>query len=502
MIMAWVLGLGWTVWAGDGRDTIAEAGTTLAHLEEYHSLQAITDASFRKNPVQRWQQYATNLLEVAAYYNSRGEDEAFVLQEGNRQWAVGGRVDSYYQLGDRNVVWGGASYQQGGRKNVKWNSTSDFQAVYPYVLADSMGGNLDSERYTFYGGCATRLGNWMIGEELTFRAEHEWRTYDPRPRGIVTDLLARLGGAYDWNEYRWGVGAGFHFYKQTNDVDFYQEAGVIPEYQMTGLGEDYERFKGTNNSAYYKAAGWLLDVNILPQDGKGIWFAAEMGLSPYRRVITTLNALPISKLNVWDYSATAGWNAPSGRWYALAGMKLQRRLGNELIAGSSSSNDYQELGYLTMYRNRFLNINGVGGWNMAGFETRVAAGFQNYKATYEYPSREMSFSKVYGRIDARWKKMLGEGGKLSVSGYAAYYHNIDDELQMPYALMDEARAAMVRQCALMAQSSYLTAGGGARYDWLPRWKAPFGVFIDLQGGYRGNKETSGYEVSASAGLFF
>ncbi len=480
----------------------AQTDTTLARLSEHRSLRAATDATRRTNPALRWEQYGSNLLEVAAYYDARGEKDAFVMQEGKSQWAVGGKVDSYWQLGSKNVVWGGASYQQGGRKEVEWNSSSDFRTVYPYVLADTLGGDMDGERYTFYGGCATRLGDWTVGEELSFRAEHEWRTYDPRPRGIVTDLTARLGASCDWHDYRWAVGAGLHFYKQTNDVDFYREAGVVPEYQMTGLGDDYERFKGNNTSAYYKALGWEACVTVMPADGNGAWFSGKIALTPYKRMLTTLNALPLSKLNVWNYSASAGWMAPSGRWYAWAGMALERRLGNELIAGSSSSTEYKERGYLTMYRNHLLRTYAVGGWNLSDWELRAEAGWQDYQATYEFPTREMTFSKVYGRLDVQWHKELKERTLLTLRGNASLWHNVDDAVQMPYALMDEARAKMVQQCVLMVQNSYLTAGGGLRLDWLPRWKASFGIFFDIDGGYRGNDETSGYEVHTSAGLFF
>lgn len=60
-------------------------------------------------------------------------------------------------------------------------------------------------------------------------------------RGIVTDLTLRLGTAYDFGKYQWAAGLEGNVYKQTNDVDFYRELGVIPEFQMTGLGTEYSR---------------------------------------------------------------------------------------------------------------------------------------------------------------------------------------------------------------------------------------------------------------------
>lgn len=36
-------------------------------------------------------------------------------------------------------------------KNLKWNETTDWELLYPYLLADLVGGDLSKEIYSFTG---------------------------------------------------------------------------------------------------------------------------------------------------------------------------------------------------------------------------------------------------------------------------------------------------------------------------------------------------------------
>lgn len=129
---------------------------------------------------------------------------------------------------------------------MKWNSTADFLLLYPYVMADTLGGDLTFERYAFKAGWASVWKKMKIGAEARFRAEHEYRTTDPRPRNIVTDLTLRFGASAPLlASHELGLTGGLRFYKQTNNVAFLREAGVIPEYHMLGLGMDYNASPAT-----------------------------------------------------------------------------------------------------------------------------------------------------------------------------------------------------------------------------------------------------------------
>jgi hypothetical protein len=119
------------------------------------------------------------------------------------------------------VVWGEAAYSNGKFFGKEYNNVADFQLLYPDVVADSLGGDTHRERYLFSGGYAIAHQEWMLGGELKFRAEQEYRTYDPRMRSVVSDLTLKAGAARRVGHYRLGLSAEGNIYRQTADVDFY-----------------------------------------------------------------------------------------------------------------------------------------------------------------------------------------------------------------------------------------------------------------------------------------
>ena len=85
------------------------------------------------------------------------------LGSGGRNFKV--NASSFQQSGQSNAVWGNASYENGRKYNIVWNETSDFLQVFPYVMADSRGGDLKYEEYKLEGGSqiALRYQRWLSG---------------------------------------------------------------------------------------------------------------------------------------------------------------------------------------------------------------------------------------------------------------------------------------------------------------------------------------------------
>ena len=69
----------------------------------------------------------------------------------------------YLRLDERSVVTAGASYERGRTDNVRWNSTADYRLLRPFVLADSVGGDLSTEEYAFRGAYVRRDGRINTG---------------------------------------------------------------------------------------------------------------------------------------------------------------------------------------------------------------------------------------------------------------------------------------------------------------------------------------------------
>lgn len=132
--------------------------------------------------------------EIKAVYDLRREDDALLPQEGDGLDQGSVKVYSLIRLQNHSAVRAGAEYSRGVKRNVLWNSTSDFELLYPDVMVDTIGGNLQKEQYSFYGAWSRLIGKAHIGVYGGYRALHEFRQVDPRPRSVTSDLNAALTG--------------------------------------------------------------------------------------------------------------------------------------------------------------------------------------------------------------------------------------------------------------------------------------------------------------------
>lgn len=457
-----------------------------ARVEHQTVWNQVSLASAMQNPAIHGGAYAHSYSELYAQTDYKHQTTPFVEAKGSGSWLSEAQVETFLKLNNRSSVWGGASYMTGKQYKVRWNSTSDYDILYPYVLADTLGGDTKRERYTFHGGYATRCHQWLLGAEASFRAEHEYRDVDPRMRGIATDLTVKLGAGYESWGYRWGLGAGLDVYKQTNDVDFYRELGVIPEYQMTGLGTEYSRFSGDKRTLYYKGGGYDLFLSSAPLHEVGFYGHAKVGKRQYKRMLADLNSTPITQLFIDAAEVTLGWQRKGKHLLALGGnFSYAKRSGDENIIGKSSSQYYPVIGKLTMYKNYLMDANlmmayglnaPVNTWNVL---TKV--GLLSNREKYVYPERKMEEKKIYGSVEGQWMKMLSRDFGLTLAVETSYYANIEDDMLMPFANMQPSFAEMIRYKYRFAKADYSLVNAKVRGDYsLPR--SQFGLFAEVGGG--------------------
>ncbi len=151
------------------------------------------------------------------------------------------------------VAWGDAAYEKGVRSCVVMSESADFGEVGPMAVADTIGGDKDSEKYAFSAGFAWRRERWMAGLSIGYSSLCEFRTHDPRPKADAVRAEVRLGGGLMLGRYTFGLSGLLGKYSQEVDVDFYNAQGAsVTVYHMTGLGADYSRFSGPNAEAAYK----------------------------------------------------------------------------------------------------------------------------------------------------------------------------------------------------------------------------------------------------------
>ena len=128
---------------------------------------------------------------AAASWNYRTEPAPVLREEGTGLSEGQLNIATLVRLDSLSAVRGKVRYANGVKRGVLWNSSSDYSTLYPYVMADTVGGDLRKEEYAFSGGYTARRGRFHWGVEGAYRALHEYRQADPRPRNIVSDL--RIG---------------------------------------------------------------------------------------------------------------------------------------------------------------------------------------------------------------------------------------------------------------------------------------------------------------------
>lgn len=485
----------------------AHAANPDSTIIEHLSVWQRVPLAMQDNPAMHGKAYGSSFSEVAVSMDYRHQTEAFVEGDGDGFFLPQATVNTFLRLNERSAVWGSAGYMNGKQFGIKWNSTSDYDLLEPYILADTVGGDTHRERYSFSGGYQTLVGKVSLGAEALFHASHEYRDVDPRMRGIVTQLHIRGGVSAPWAGQDWGLAFDGNIYKQTNDVDFYDELGVKPEYQMTGLGTQYSRFSGDKRELYYKGGGFGLLLSSLPNSGNGIYGSARLEESRYKRVLASLNSMPLTNLRYETADITLGWRRDhSSQWDVSARFLFTKRAGDEWIAGQSASTFFPTIGKLTMYKNYRLDasLGAVYGHRSVRNDWHVTlrGGVRDNRQTYVYPERKLNASQAYGEIGAQWIHRLSKPMTLKADINAGYDGNTDSEISMPYANMTVPFINMVNHQFSYASADYTHAHAGIRLDYqLPR--SAIGLFVSVGGGFVhcSTSENQG-DLTAKIGLTF
>lgn len=387
---------------------------TMAFLAVALAAGAQNEDLFR-NPAMQSFRHKSSRNEVALGYDYRHATEPMRLEQGDGHSRAFAHVDAYLHKG-KATLWGEADYSNGSTRNIQYCETSDFELLYPYLMADTVGGKSKQEHYHFLGGFSYPLGErWHIGAEGSYTALMEYRTRDPRPKNLTGDLKAKVAASYRIDKaqggYVLGLALGGRRYKQTNELKLYNEVGVPTIYHLTGLGLDYYRFRGQNTSTYYKGYGVSMMLDLSREDQRG-WFAhAEYGYQDIDKIISSLNELPMANIREYREHASVGYRL--GTMQDVLGFALMeqwtRRRGRENIFSTAQDNVYPQIATAAPYlANRVM-----GGVEML-YRHRSAKGsilearwnlrYTDENQSHNTEGREMA-SHAWGMgasVDGRW----------------------------------------------------------------------------------------------------
>lgn len=452
----------------DSRDS---TGLFRALSEHTSPFTELTDAAFRNTAI-RTRAFETSFSEVAAGYEMRREEQALEQQKGDG--ADFGRFSarSYRHLSDKSTVWGDAGYCRGVKHNVVWNSSSDYDLIFPYVTADSIGGDLTSEEYTFSGGYGHRSDRYAWGLQGNARALHEYRNVDPRPRNIALDIGAQAGISYRLGAYEAGISAAVRIYKQTGDVDFYNPKGVKGEYQLSGLGSHYARFMGVDAGSRYQGTGYTLAAVLLPaRHSRGFYLTAAYERMKIEKILLGYNHLPLQKVVPQTFRAEAAWiqsTADAFRWGIALKVRYDYRAGKESIVAEKLSNRYETLGEQKLFEYSRLHGRveatlGIGPARSAWYLLPWAE-YERRTTDYLYPAQNVEFTHAGAGADVRYvRQMRRTALRMELGG--GYVACLDNSLSLPIADMEASLVSMVQYDEARRSKDRFSGRAGVRADY-------------------------------------
>ena len=310
------------------------------------------------NPALRFYVWDFSHTQMEAGISDYREDEAVVQQLGDGRKQYGLNISSLLTPAPNSRAWGDVYYDYVDRKGINMNLSSDYDRIYPYITADTLGpAGLKAETYSFAGGYARQYGNrYLFGISASTRNLQEYRQKDPRPRTRVSDIDIMLGGGYKLPVgYALGLSAGFASYKQANSVTMLSNEALkisTPFYSMTGLGTALSM---ANNETSFTYAGrtWTAALDAYPTQQRG-WIA-HIGYS-FDDMHKTIGILSgsASSMNTADqqkgspindiltmqedrWQARLGWmdHADLHKWSVQAAYAYRHRIGSEILLAST-----------------------------------------------------------------------------------------------------------------------------------------------------------------------
>lgn len=406
-----------SMYAQSAHDTLSSANeaaamsvnTRTAQTED--ALQSIGIAVYNSSASASSYKSDVTLSSLSLSYLMRNEKKALLPAYGNGISALNIEAQSYMHLNRRNTVEANASYLYGEKKDICWNSSSDYMLLWPYIAADSIGGNLTTEQYSFGGSYSQRSSNnrFTYGIEGSYRALHEFRRIDPRPRNITSDVQAGISGGYNTAKYYIGIYAGIRVYSQEHSVDYFSTSGAnTSQLPMTGLGSYYKRFAGSSQDVTdynFKGSGFSVSAQLIPLSGNGLSLMTGYTSISIERQLPQINNIPITVLNTESFALSAAYhnNMSPIRWGIGADARYEIRRGDENLLNTGTHSQDMILASFTMFEcNTFSSTLTAGAEFMQNWGylfIRPCAELIYTDAGYRYPARLMKFLTTESRLD-------------------------------------------------------------------------------------------------------
>ncbi len=384
--------------------------------------------------------YASSLTSVLVEADVSHAKKPIFVHQGAGHSFFNLKGNSYLKVNKGLAIWGHTQYSTGKNRAVAWRSTADMDRLYPYFVADSVGGPLSKESYSFGGGVEKWLNHWFVAAELRYDAAQEYRTRDPRPRNITSDFIARLTVGQPVGAYLSALTLGYNQYKQQHSVTFYNERGGIQQWLMNGLGESFRRFDTNKPSLYYRAGAYELGATLSPLTHNQGWFVkGGYKRSTLTRILSGNNETPT---NAYTQDALQVLVAYLWEGKGVAATLLNsKRIGKDFVVGPHSAGTYPILEALPqfIYRHQTARLTAI--WSHTGkLQTSLlpSVAMENLLIRGLAPSRQIQTTMLEAQMQAQLTWRANQWNYLLASELG-YTFPSRKNLALPRALLPEYR---------------------------------------------------------------
>lgn len=445
--------------------------TLLNRFFKNHSAEQNFSNEQYRNPAMHYDKHSSSLSELSTGGMFRKDSESIVPQKGNGQtdWIV--NAQGFICLNRNTRIWGTAGYNSGKRSQQQWNESADFDWIYPFVTADTIGGDMQFENYHFTGGYARQSGKWTMGFEVSYSALSEFRKVDPRAYNISDFLQGKAGVSYLLgNNYRAGIGTTLGKYKQRSDIRYYNELGVSKTYHLSGMAMSYQRFDGTETNPVYQGILWDVSAQLTP--GHQGWSAVtNWETFICGKTLPGRNNIRIQQLNrrkIYGELAYKRHREHNRQIWKIA-VRQEHRTGTEFLFGEATGNAYPQIGQTVPFASSQFNgilsflsehESGDSKWSL-----EPTVGYSCYRESYANPYAEMHYAHWLAGLSGSYVRLHGKhmwtiSGQASISPAANSHLTENPDFTTPFAL------------EILTHTYRIRSNGHSTVSFLLQWSKP------------------------------
>ncbi len=352
--------------------------------------------------------------EVEIYgLKSRDYIDSYAVGKSRHDFSI--NLEAHHKLSNKSYTWGRASYSNEMRKSVMWNNSSDYDLIYPYIIVDSVGGNMKTETYSFLGGYATHIGKFTLGAEADYRAAVASRHTDPRPLNIISDLKARISLRRSITS-RYGLSVGLEGgkYKQHSSIKLFGDKSRIRVHHYTGLGLVHSRYKADDANVYLSGYSWATKVAFTPGDTDGWMSCFSFGKEHITKSLDENGNLQPFELLRTTVKASVGRSFRRGalrHYYMVEGI-YAKTTGKENLYGLPSTDKYPLIGSQEPYVHKQSLLSGLAACeyvtNQGMWEGTLKVAWEDQDEQYSAPFRQLGGDWLHVTVHPRYSLFAGK----------------------------------------------------------------------------------------------